>query len=592
MRQRAMSATAARPRAQPTRHGDARIAARRSCVRTPRPADGRSRTRAAAAEQPARAPCCGPLLAVCGLCGGAGASTLAYLIALAAARAGAGPVLVADTGGPSGGLACYAGVEAPRSLAEVAEHLAAGLPTGQLVATHRRRAARARDRPALHARVPARRARAAARPRARAHALTVIDCGTLAREADQVALAAPRTSPGCCPRPQRRAPRPARARGGQPLPAGPRADRRPPRRARGPRRRCASSGGSPSSASARWSWCPTSPPRDRQARSGARAGAGAAAGDPRSARAMSAAGSASPGPAAPAAIHARVAPRARPASRAPVAAGVATVALAALIAAALTVACCWSRCRDPRGARGPGARLACVSRSPASRRPDGGVDLRPQRQRAAGRARAAADRPARRHAGRAARRAPSGCCDRGGEVLLAGVSRPTCSSSAPPSAPTATRMVRAVLPHGPVELAAYALALALYLQGRRRPLPAAPPGRDDRGQRRAARARRAARDLRERMRPGADAPASCCSSPAASARACCCSPTTLRSLHSHAPANKFGLAVRRGDHAPPARRPDRGRGTRRAPQASRRPSPSARPRTPAQTAGITTPAAC
>jgi len=33
------------------------------------------------------------------------------------------------------------------------------------------------------------------------------------------------------------------------------------------------------------------------------------------------------------------------------------------------------------------------------------------------------------------------------------------------------RMVRAALPHGPVELVAYSLALALYLQGRRRPLP-------------------------------------------------------------------------------------------------------------------------
>jgi hypothetical protein len=34
-----------------------------------------------------------------------------------------------------------------------------------------------------------------------------------------------------------------------------------------------------------------------------------------------------------------------------------------------------------------------------------------------------------------------------------------------------TRMVRAALPHGPVELAAYSLALALCLQGRNRPLP-------------------------------------------------------------------------------------------------------------------------
>jgi hypothetical protein len=34
------------------------------------------------------------------------------------------------------------------------------------------------------------------------------------------------------------------------------------------------------------------------------------------------------------------------------------------------------------------------------------------------------------------------------------------------------RMVRAALPHGPVELAAYSLALALYIQGRHGPLPA------------------------------------------------------------------------------------------------------------------------
>jgi hypothetical protein len=34
-----------------------------------------------------------------------------------------------------------------------------------------------------------------------------------------------------------------------------------------------------------------------------------------------------------------------------------------------------------------------------------------------------------------------------------------------------SRIARAILPHGPVELAAFALALALYLQGRRRALP-------------------------------------------------------------------------------------------------------------------------
>jgi MinD-like ATPase involved in chromosome partitioning or flagellar assembly len=72
----------------------------------------------------------GPLLAVCGLAGGAGVTTLSYLIALAAVRQWADPVLVADTGGPSGGLAACAGVEAPRSLGELAEQLATGVPLG------------------------------------------------------------------------------------------------------------------------------------------------------------------------------------------------------------------------------------------------------------------------------------------------------------------------------------------------------------------------------------------------------------------------------------------------------------------------------
>ena len=131
----------------------------------------------------------GPLLAVCGLCGGAGASTVAYLIALAAARADPKPVLVADTGGPSGGLSWYARVAAPRSLVEAAEQIAAGLPTGQLAATGddglrvlatEPRFTRACAREGVELLLEHARER---------HALTVVDCGTLAREADQVALA-------------------------------------------------------------------------------------------------------------------------------------------------------------------------------------------------------------------------------------------------------------------------------------------------------------------------------------------------------------------------------------------------------------------
>ena len=51
-------------------------------------------------------------------------------------------------------------------------------------------------------------------------------------------------------------------------------------------------------------------------------------------------------------------------------------------------------------------------------------------------------------------------------------SPPTCSSSAPRSAATGADGA-GDLPHGPVELAAYSLAIALYLHDRRRALPAA-----------------------------------------------------------------------------------------------------------------------
>jgi Flp pilus assembly CpaE family ATPase len=131
----------------------------------------------------------GPLVAVSGLCGGAGASTLAYLLGSYVARQGSGLVLVADTGGPGGGLSCYAGVTAPRSLTEAAEYVASGLPTEQLVATTdaglRVLATEPRFTPQC-ARAGIEMLLDHARER---YALTVLDCGTLAREADQVALA-------------------------------------------------------------------------------------------------------------------------------------------------------------------------------------------------------------------------------------------------------------------------------------------------------------------------------------------------------------------------------------------------------------------
>ena len=59
----------------------------------------------------------------------------------------------------------------------------------------------------------------------------------------------------------------------------------------------------------------------------------------------------------------------------------------------------------------------------------------------------------------------------GGELILAGVIAANVLVVGAGLGAYGERMARAELPHGPVELAAYALALALYLQGRRRPLP-------------------------------------------------------------------------------------------------------------------------
>jgi MinD-like ATPase involved in chromosome partitioning or flagellar assembly len=145
--------------------------------------------RAAAAEvRPSRVR--GALLAVCGLCGGAGASTLAYLLGRHIARAGE-PVLVCDAGGSTGGLAVYAGVRSPRSLPRLAdavarrEDLAAGLfadgGNGLRVIAGDPEADDDGDSRGL--------ARILADARG-AHSVTIADCGTLSRRTERQVLAA------------------------------------------------------------------------------------------------------------------------------------------------------------------------------------------------------------------------------------------------------------------------------------------------------------------------------------------------------------------------------------------------------------------
>jgi len=120
----------------------------------------------------------GPLLAVCGLCGGAGASTIAFLVARHAARDAGHPVLVCDTGGPTGGLAAAARVGATRSMPRTAAAVAAHEPpAGGLFADagDGLRVMAGAPEPPVDA-DPAAVARVLADARA-AHRLTVVDCG-------------------------------------------------------------------------------------------------------------------------------------------------------------------------------------------------------------------------------------------------------------------------------------------------------------------------------------------------------------------------------------------------------------------------------
>ena len=139
-----------------------------------------------------------PLLAVCGLCGGAGASTLSYLLARYAVRELDGHVLVCDSGS-SGGLATFAGVASPRSFSEAADELACGLPrAGGLYAVDESAGDQGRelrviatgprfdnvvDRGGVHALLSFAR-------HGSGHCLVVADCGTLQQAADREVLRA------------------------------------------------------------------------------------------------------------------------------------------------------------------------------------------------------------------------------------------------------------------------------------------------------------------------------------------------------------------------------------------------------------------
>jgi MinD-like ATPase involved in chromosome partitioning or flagellar assembly len=146
----------------------------------------------AAPYEPVHAATGGPLIAVRGLCGGAGASTLAHLLSCWLGnddeRAGGGAILAIDAGASTAGLSLYAGVQSPRSLAQLAHDVVAGSLRGRpfAIAADGLRVIATPPQPesALdHSAV----ARVIADARA-AHRATVVDCGTGALAAQQLAL--------------------------------------------------------------------------------------------------------------------------------------------------------------------------------------------------------------------------------------------------------------------------------------------------------------------------------------------------------------------------------------------------------------------
>jgi Flp pilus assembly CpaE family ATPase len=131
----------------------------------------------------------GPLLAVAGLSGGAGASVLAYLIAATAAAHSRAPVLLADTGGPTAGLAAYTATSSPQTLAGLSERLARdeAVPAGFWGLGEYGLRVLAGD-PQFSVPGDEDAIRRVLEDARAAHSLTVVDGGTLARTAEQVAM--------------------------------------------------------------------------------------------------------------------------------------------------------------------------------------------------------------------------------------------------------------------------------------------------------------------------------------------------------------------------------------------------------------------
>jgi NAD(P)H-dependent FMN reductase len=120
----------------------------------------------------------GPLIAVCGLVGGAGASTLALCLARQAAHESAAPVLLTELAASSAGLAVLAGQTSALSLGGLAQQVADGqTPVRAFVELEP--GLRLLASPPLHdADTEPEHLRALLREARAAHGLVIVDCGT------------------------------------------------------------------------------------------------------------------------------------------------------------------------------------------------------------------------------------------------------------------------------------------------------------------------------------------------------------------------------------------------------------------------------
>lgn len=133
----------------------------------------------------------GILVAVCGVCGGAGTSTLAYLTARSAARVDDDRALVCDMGGLAGGLAECAGVESVVSLPALASAVSDDEAPAEGLFAHGGDGLRVIARgPRFEQPVDCEGVVRILHDAREAHELTVVDCGVPGGDCEEVVLAA------------------------------------------------------------------------------------------------------------------------------------------------------------------------------------------------------------------------------------------------------------------------------------------------------------------------------------------------------------------------------------------------------------------